>query len=219
MSEKKSVKEFKKQNKIKHVTSESLVNALKDQGYTIIEFNGIDDNKDVKLLVTALGVSDYIASCRCFTYQDDKYRLIFINENLNEEERTIVLAHEEGHIWNGHMTKQNVFGEEVKQEYQANEFAHYLLKDRDNKKKKLTWSFVSVGLVLILAGVGGWYLKYNHDKAIYTDNLYKSETGSKYHLEDCKSIKNRNNYSRLTKEEFESGEYEPCEVCLPDHVR
>lgn len=47
-----------------------------------------------------------------------------------------MLSHEEGHIWNKHLAKQSIFGEDVIQEHEANEFAHYLLLDVLRKRKK-----------------------------------------------------------------------------------
>ena len=133
MNYRKQVSEFKRKYHINVITSESLSHALNEQGYTIIKFNGIADSEDVIALRDALDVGIYMKQSRCFTYRDDKYRLIFINESLNEEETLIALAHEEGHIWNDHLVKDSVIGNDVVQEYQANEFAHYLLKDKDGR--------------------------------------------------------------------------------------
>lgn len=130
MNEKKSVRNFKRKYKIKNISSESLGGILNKQGFTLIKFNGAADDEDVKMLVSGLDLQDYISTSRCFTYQDDKYRLVFVNENLNEEEMTIVLAHEEGHIWHKHFNSKNVLGNDIVQEYQANEFCHFLLEDQ-----------------------------------------------------------------------------------------
>ena len=35
------------------------------------------------------------------------------NEDLNEEEKQVALAHEEGHIWNDHLVKDNILGNDV----------------------------------------------------------------------------------------------------------
>ncbi len=58
--------------------------------------------------------------------------------------------------------------------------------------------------------------KLRHDKAVYTDNLYRTASGTKYHLRDCMYIKDKTDVYRLTREEFESGYYEPCGACVPD---
>lgn len=201
---------------MKQVNSSALLDALKQQGFTVIFFNGVDDTEDIVSLVTLLELTEQIHCSKCFTYQDDKQRLVFINEGLSEDERTIVLSHEEGHIVSGHMTKNNVFGENVLQEHQANQFAHYLLKDKNGKarQRKITISFCVVLAILILGTI--LYLRNQRDEAVYTEDLYRTETGSKYHVRSCMYIKDKTNVYRLTKEEFYSGEYEQCEACRPD---
>lgn len=216
MKENVKANQFKRKFKIHAVNSAALYEALKAQGFTIIEFNGISDNRDVNDLVGALQLQEHIRNEKCFTYQNDKYRLIFLHEDLNEDERTVVLAHEEGHIWNGHMTQDSVFGAYVLQEYEANEFAHYLLADKTGQRKRIRISGAVCALLLII-GIGtGAYLKQQNDKAVYTDNFYRTETGTKYHLRDCMYIKDKTDVYRLTLEEFESGKYEPCGACIPD---
>lgn len=213
MNEKKSVKEFKRKYKLKEINRESLSAVLEKQGFTIIPFGRYTNSGSVDFLITALRVTEYIQSCCCFTYQDEKYRLVFLNEELADEEAAIVLAHEEGHIWHEHTVQEAVFGNHVKQEFQANEFAHYLLKNDRNQKRYRRCAAVLVLCMTFL--VWGKQAKLSNDEKIYTENYYRTEAGKKYHLENCIYIKSKNNVEKLTKEEYESGEYEPCVVCIP----
>lgn len=216
MNQKRKAAEFKRKYSLKTINSANLWEALIAQGYTLVEFNSIENKENVASLIGALQLEDQIARSKCFTYQNDKYRIVFIHEDLNDEERTVVLAHEEGHIWNGHMSSNNVLGTDVVQEYEANEFSHYLLKDKTGKKKRIKVTGVILTLILLLAVGTGMFLKQNHDKAVYTDDLYRTETGGKYHVRDCMYIKDKTNVYRLTQEEFDSGEYEPCGACKPN---
>jgi hypothetical protein len=50
----------------------------------------------------------------------------------------------------------------------------------------------------------------------YYGEYYVTENGEKYHDEDCIYIKDKSNVHRLTIEEYESGEFEPCQICLLD---
>lgn len=216
MSEKKQVKDFKKKYKIKKIDSDVLIDILNKQGYTVVEFNGIDDTEDVTEVVDALNLAEYIRVNRCFTYFSDKHRLVFINENLNEDEKTVVLAHEQGHIWNGHFSSKSVIGHDVMQEYQANEFEHYLLKDKsaDLRKKR---RIICICLLVVSFVIGlYWFIEKKREKAIYTDDFYRTESGTKYHIKECMYIKDKTDVYRLTKEEFDSGIFEPCEACMPD---
>ena len=135
---------------------------------------------------------------------------------LTEEEKQIVLAHEEGHIWNDHLSKECVLGNDVVQEYEANEFAHFLLADKKGTIKRTKILVVCTIILLITAICLGVFLKNRHDVAVFKDDLYRTESGSKYHLRDCIYIKDKTDVYRLTIEEFNSGKYEPCEACKPD---
>lgn len=217
MTASKEANSFKRKFHINVVNSSALYDALTEQGYTIIEFNGIYDSGEVSSLIDALQLGDQVAHSKCFTFQNDKYRLIFIHEDLNEEERTIVLSHEAGHIWNGHMAHNSVFGEDVIQEQEANEFSHYLLKDRSGEKARKRISVIVCAFVILIGSVTGILLKQHHDKTVYTAGFYRTATGGSYHLRDCMYIKDRKDVYRLTRKEYESGEYEPCDACLPEN--
>lgn len=216
MSARRQVSDFKKKYGLKIVNSATLSDALKEQGYSIIDFNGVSEKPDVAELIDALQVKDQISHSRGFTYQNDKYRLIFVHEDLNEEERVVVLAHEQGHIWNQHMHKDSPIGIDVIHEHEANEFAHFLLADRFGKKKRNKLVVGICVVIAILLGIVGATTKNAHDKAVYTDDLYRTETGKKYHIKNCLYIRDRTDVYRLTLAEFNSGEYEPCSACMPD---
>lgn len=216
MIQRKQATAFKKKYKLKQITSNNLRNVLGKQGYTIIEFNGVNDNENVVILKSELGIGQYMAQSRCFTYRSDKYRLIFIHEDLTEEESVIALAHEEGHIWNDHMTKDSIIGNDVVQEYEANEFAHYLLMDRMGNRRKKSIILSLCCLVIVIAVCVSMFLLRQHDAETYMEDLYITDTGIKYHIRDCMYIKDKMNVQKLTKEEFYSGVYEPCEACKPD---
>lgn len=95
--------------------------------------------------------------------------IVFIHEDLNEEEKTKVLAHENGHIYLGHFSSSQVIGKDVQEEYEANEFAHYLQTDSVATKMqnglikyKKTWLAV-VAIVLVLAialAIFGWVMQF-----------------------------------------------------------
>ena len=216
MDQKKRAALFKKKHKIKVISSKELFRALGDQGYTVIEYNGVKESPDVEVLKVELNLETWMKQSRCFTYQDDKYRLLFVQEGLTEEEQQIVLAHEIGHICNSHFSKGCVIGDDVFQEYEANEFAHFLLKDKRGIIKRTKIIAICVVLALVSGISAGIILKNKHDKAVYTDDLYRTESGSKYHIRDCIYIKDKTDVYRLTIEEFNSGKYEPCEACKPD---
>lgn len=104
----------------------SVRNAAKAEGYTIVEFNHLCNDKDVNVLAEALHLQEYVRTAKGFTYADNNYRIIFLHEDLSDTEKTLVLLHELGHIVLGHLSSNNIIGNDVVQEYEANEFSHYV---------------------------------------------------------------------------------------------
>lgn len=49
----------------------------------------------------------------------------------------------------------------------------------------------------------------------YYGDYYITSSGNKYHEKECIFVKDKTNVQRLTKEQFDSGEYDPCQMCLP----
>ena len=216
---KRAAAEFRRKYRMTDVNEKTLCDVLQKQGYTVIEFKKIINDENVAQIIDDLKLADMVACHNGFTYASDKYRLVFVNEDLSEFEKTIVLAHEAGHIFLEHMFSGNVLGLDVVQEHQANEFAHYLLypgmaqktKNWLKKHKKLAVS-LCVCVLLIAAGITAFAIV---SKERTFSDYYISATGNKYHIKNCIFVKNKDNVRRLTKEEFESGEYEPCHVCMP----
>ena len=216
MNQKSEAKRFCKKFGIRAVSKDELERALESQGYTIVGYNGVLESEDVAEIISNLDLGDYTKSSKGFVYADVSNRLVFIHEELSDDERSVVLAHEIGHIWNGHIQNAAVLGDDVMQEYEANEFAHFLLDAYfdENRKTKQVLSVICgvvAALVIVFLIVLGCY-----NKSIYKENLYRTSDGTKYHRKNCMYIKDKKDVYRLTKEEYESGKYEPCQACLPD---
>ena len=217
---KRLVTKFRREFGIRNVTAESLEDAFSQQGFTIIDFNPAVNDPDVTTVVESLRLHDRISHSNGFIYVDDNYRLVFLNEKLNTEERRVVLAHEEGHYFCGHTASRDVIGRTVIEEQEANEFSHYLLQGTIRSRVSNTASKYRKPLIIgiVIAGIaagGGVASKKIHDRQIYEGEYYVTEHGEKYHLKNCVTIQGHG-MRRLTKEDVESGEYEPCSVCQPE---
>lgn len=211
---------FLKNNSLTTIDYNSLCNTMKNAGYTIIEFNCKVNDENVTTVIHNLNLDNYIKKSRGFTYISDRYRLIFINDDLNDNEKLLVLSHETGHIVCEHFMSTPIIGKDVEEEHEANEFVHWLLNPTlqvnirnfiNTKKKSAMISFIliiSIAITLLTV----YYVK--KEKSYYGE-YYITTTGSKYHEKECIFVKNKNNTCRLTKEEFETGDYEACEMCLP----
>lgn len=218
---KKLAKKFRKKYRLASVDYRALKKAAVNMGYTVIEFNSICNEEDVETVVQNLNLSENLQKSRGFTYVSAEYRLIFINEDLSDEEKMIVLSHELGHVVCEHFLTAPIIGNDVKAEFEANEFSHYLLKSRGFTKVKNVMAVhrrALIASVLMLCLVVGSLTAYFiiRDRNLYMDNLYVTSTGERYHKKDCIYVKDKTNVKRLTKEDFDKDIYSPCNVCLPD---
>ena len=217
---KKRVKTFQKEFGLKDVTADVLADVFRKQGFTIIEYNPVINDEDVTTVIHNLGLEEMTSCTNGFLYTDANYRLVFINDKLNMAERLLVLAHEEGHYYCGHMDNKTIVGHTVIEEHEANEFSHFLLKTRVGKEIK---GFIYrhrkplvIGTVIAgLAAGGGIASREYQERQLYEGEYYVTMHGEKYHLEGCVTIQGHE-IRRLTKEDVELGKYEPGNVCQPD---
>lgn len=217
---KKKAKNYISEHHLKKITFESLKEAAVKDGYTVIEFNNSYNDKNINTIIQNLKIEEIIACSRGFTYSDENYRLIFINEDLNDKEKILVLSHELGHIVCNHTISPTIIGIDVIQEHEANEFSHYLLKKNllqkikiivnEHRKMAITISILVLLSIMFLVAFG---IKKNEQ--LYMPDLYITSTGNKYHKKDCIFVKDKTSKEKLSKEKFESGRYEACNMCLP----
>lgn len=205
------------QYEISKITLENLLYIIEQQNFQILEYSPEETNDSVWDIIKKLKLTPYAKSGKAFAYQQGKTKLIFLCEELTADEKLYALAHEEGHILSGHFGSSD----SVEQEQMANEIAHYLLHPplfvklgiAILERKKLAIAILSVILCITIALIATSIIVRNNS---YYGEYYITENGTKYHEKDCMIIKDKNNTERLTKAEFESGEYDPCQVCLPD---
>ena len=206
---KRKVRRFRREYNIRSCTLPALTQAFEKQGFTIIWFNPVLNDKDVETVVHALGLEERIVRSNGFIYIDKNYRLLFVNESLTDQEKILVMAHEEGHYYCGHRSGNK--GISVVEEYEANEFAHYLLYVNPLSRHKKYIAAGAVAAALAVGGVKG--AQEYHDRQLYEGEYYVTAHGEKYHRENCVTIQGHE-IRRLTKEDV--GKYEPCSVCQPD---
>ncbi len=219
-----SVKRFIKQFHITSVDFDSLRLVTEELGYTLVSFNNISNDEDVATLARSLRLTENIRHSKCFTYADQNFRLIFVHEDLTDEEKTLVISHELGHIYLGHMSNAQILGSDVHEEHDANEFSHFLLEKFQKQKGSIFFArhkpvIIAISAILLIAlisvftvvGVGHYE---NSKKNKYVD-YYITATGGKYHEKDCGTLKKSRSVRRMTQRELDSGLFERCHTCLP----
>ena len=210
---------FRKEYRIRDLSPDTLTNALEKQGYTVVEFRPMNNEPEVALLLKNLHLEDRAIYTRGFVYADSHYRMVFVSEDLSDSEKTLVLAHEQGHIYLKHLSHASVIGVDVQEEYEANEFVHYLMNPRLSQRAGetvLKYKIpIAIGLVLLAVGLfGGTRYREYKDAKTYFMEYYVTPHGTKYHIKECSVIEGKD-VRRLTKEDIESGEYEPSNFCIP----
>lgn len=206
------------QYNLRTVTLDNLVYVIEDQGYEIVEFNLAD--VATNHILEKLGLTGYAKSRKVFTYKQGLARFVFIFEDLSANEKLLALAHEVGHIFCMHLKDGNTECT-VGEEYEANEFAHHLLHPgiwiRVNcwltSHKKYV---IAASVIATVAVIGAILITQVVQNRSYYGECYITKNGEKYHKEDCIFVKDKKNIERLTEEDYYSGEYDPCQICLPE---
>ena len=214
------VKQFKKEYDIVDCTYSELCDITEKQGFVIVEYNHIINDTCVQALIDSLKLTEFIENSKGFTYADANHRIVFIHEDLSEKEKRLVLAHENGHIYLEHFSDLFILGKEIQEEYEANEFLHYLLENSVSEKfakivRRHKKACIAALLAMIVsAGVITAIALYKEEQKYYGE-YYITDTGNKYHEKDCIFVKEKENVYRLTEEDFNSGKYSSCKTCLP----
>ncbi len=210
---------YRKEYRIRDLNPDALSEALEKQGYTVVEFRPMNNEPDVALLLRNLHLEDRAIYSRGFVYVDSHYRMVFVSEDLSDFEKTLVLLHEQGHIYLKHMNHASVIGVDVQEEYEANEFVHYLINpgfiQRTGESARRYKIPIMIVLLVLTAGLFGVvkYKEYNESRTYFME-YYVTPYGTKYHIKECSVIEGKE-VRRLTKEDIESGQYEPCAFCIP----
>ena len=198
--------------KLKQPTLEDIVYLAGVNGYEIIDFD--PESPSAEKLFQELALNEAVYSQDAFLYTNRDVKLLFLRDSLDAEEKKYAAAHELGHIVCGHsQTKPS-----VKEEYEANEFVHYFLNPPQrirlrNMTARHKWKTTGI-LLAILIVLAGAIVGYNYFIDQKYSPYYATSLGHRYHLRNCTQINGKTNVRRLTREELESGDYEPCGTCL-----
>lgn len=215
---KRFVADFKRDNHLYQVDYATLFTLIERMGFTVVYYNHVLNDPNVATLIEEFHLEMQCKYVNGFTYVSDEYRVVFVNEELGEYERMLVLAHELGHIACNHFSTSSIVGHDVREEYDANEFLHYLIlpdsgPHRFVRRHRVLTAVISVLLVVALA-VGGYACYEIMDDDSPNGEFYVTATGEKYHIKSCPTIQNSKCY-RMSEADKQSGRYDPCKVCNP----
>ena len=150
-------------------TLDDLVGIVNTLGFEIIDYSRDEEDEDIRALIRELGISELTKTSRAFTYRKQDVKLLFLEDSMSADEKRYAIAHELGHIILGHMNSGTGFSADMEDEFEANEFAHYLLHPgfsesagshpehgAPGRKKKRTrlWRGILAALILAAAVLG-----------------------------------------------------------------
>ncbi len=210
-----------KEYKLSKASLDDLVYIATQNGYEIIDYGKGESVDSVSFLAGRLAIRPYMLSGAAFTYRENDNRLIFLCESMTEEEKRYALAHELGHILCHHMSTYAPTMTNVREEQEANAFAHYVLNPPLGTRlsifarKNKIWLTVAA-LLLLVASVGAVVYVSKMQEKYYPAEYYVTPSGEKYHKKDCFFIRDKEHIQRLTKDDMHEQTYEPCQVCLPE---
>jgi len=203
--------------KLTRPTLDDLHAIISETGYDLIDYDPHNQTQAFKILADELELTPEILQQNAFTFSTGISHLLFIQEQLSTEEKRLALAHELGHIVCNHLQDPHR-PSSVKDEYEANEFAHYLLHPSLAMRVISTLcrhsKLVIIAILIILTVIISSIVRQNQiTRTKLYGEYYTTPSGKKYHKPGCSYIKDRTNLHRVTVEEIESGLYEPCKYC------
>ena len=193
-------------------TVSDLENALQAQGFTLVEYSRLPNCREVSTLLSSLQLFDYASRQSAFTYQDPNFRIVFLQENLSEQEKMVLSSHELGHILCHHLDHTAVTGPGagVLEEQEANEFATYLMRYNQSRRPRRVVMLPCAVLAVLMLVAGGVVYAANRDNP----TVYLTESGECYHRSDCKYIAGKDNITAVTLRQAKESGYDACSWCF-----
>ena len=196
------------------ITLEQAVKYLESIKYNVRFYSSIDDE-----LLVIYNLSDIAQKTTAFTYNGLSH-VVFIKSSMSYSEKLHRLLHEIGHIMLKHTGTGELYlknNDEIESEAEA--FVYAVLYDN------VPVSRTKIGILLLFALILGCVIGINiptvtntdspqHNiEDSYTDIVYVTPSGSKYHRADCIYTKDKDCISMVRSAAEEK--YAPCAVCKP----
>lgn len=123
------------------VTISDAKRIIGELGYKIMYYQ--KGNAETEAFLKKFGKLEYAKTRPAFTYRDDVQKFVFLMTFQSKRDELILLTHEIGHIYLGHLNGSNVVSDtDVQKEDAANTFSSLLREYRGHRgvKRKITFS-------------------------------------------------------------------------------
>ena len=197
---------------------------IEKHGFILIQFKKYNNMKEVVECIEKLHLAERIQQKDAFIYLSNNLKLVFINSDLSDEDKYILLCHELGHILDPSLQNSNFSYFKIQNEEFANEFSYHLqnpsiwirLKLSIFYKPLFVTSFIIC--ILIIGSIGVTTVASNlsvSNSINCVEKCYVTSNGKKYHREFCIVVKNRTNIKAYkTSNDAKNEGYTPCLLCI-----
>lgn len=188
------------------ITHREVIAELEYRGYDTVFFN----TKKGDMVLKAYGLE--ANGDRAFTYCGAT-RIVFVDENLHQNEKLNSLLHELGHVLMGHFDNMNIVTPDVRlSEMEAEAFAYNILYPQKPNKANIIINAVVLTTMLFFGTTVG-YIVLPTLNAVANEYVYITSTGTKYHRPSC--IHANGKYCAALSPSEASKCFMPCLVCNP----
>jgi len=207
MKKYKTAKRFIKTFRLKgNYTAKNLERILEKQGFTLYEYILFSNRS--KQLFARLKCAEIATANSSFSVCSDDVKLCCIRKSVTEKEKTILLLHENLHIFMGDVKKGSPIT--PMQEKTVTDL-HFIIDFILNTKRYA--KVLSAVLITVLLLLTVYYFTYSKNSTeLY---FYVTPGGTHYHEENCDEIiRNTNSFKILAQDAIKS--YLPCSKCRPN---
>ncbi len=150
-SDKKARSFVKEYNLTAPIKVSEIERIIKLQGFRIVRY-GDSGTQEALRLINRLKLDEYVHLVNCFTYFDEKYKIVFIRSGLSEKDESLLLLHEEAHIYLDHFHTDDSRITETVKEQEAHRFAEYVQKyvKISSRMKNI---FIPISVNVLICGI------------------------------------------------------------------
>lgn len=200
MKKYKTAKRFIKIFRLKrNYKAEDLTRILEKQGFTLYEYSLFSDR--AKQLFSKLKCTETAIADNSFSTCTDDIRLCCIRKALSEEEKALLLLHENLHIFMGDVKKDSVI---TPVQEKAVTDLHFII-DFVLRSKRYVRLIVAILITALMFG-GIRHYTYSKSTEAY---FYVTPSGTHYHKEDCDFITSNTQSFKISAQDAQKS-YLPC---------
>lgn len=197
---------------------------IEKYGFTLIPFRKHNNTKEVSECIEKLHLEESTQNKDAFIYLSNNLKLVFINSDLSDDDKYLLLCHELGHILDPSLQNSNFSYFRIQNEEFANEFSYHLknpsigIRLMSSIFYKLLLLSLFILCVLFASDIGATHITNNLSvpaSVNHIEKCYVTPNGQKYHRNFCIIVKDLATLKEYaTFDDARSEGYAPCLLCI-----